>query len=971
MLFTRTYKMSVAALAVAVLWMPAAWCGYARVNTPNPNDPMAVAIYRLDNGLTVYLTENHESPRFYAEIAVRAGSKFDPAETTGLAHYFEHLMFKGSQRLGTLDYAAEKPFLDYVADLYEIHFGETDPEKRDAIYAQINEASVKASQWAVPNELDRVYNAMGGVGLNAHTSDEETVYKIDLPSNRLGQWAEIESDRFNAPVFRLFQTELETVYEEMNRALDNKMFMISTEVDKALFKHHPYGQQPTLGIPEHLKNPSLYNIAKFFQTYYVPNNMAICISGDINTEEAIRVIDAQFSGLPPRDLPELKTWEESPLHGREYVECRYEGEEYVLLGFRTAPNHDADAEALIVLDMILDNAAAGLINLDLNQAQLVREAGSFPRPMNDYGAQYLWGIPKEGQALEEVESLLLAELDKVRRGEFEDWILPAIVNDLRKQIKGGLEDNNARVSMMRDAFISLDDWDHAVDHLARIERVTKEDVMRVAAAYFSRGYVAGYRVDAPHEVPKVEKPELAVINIDPNRSSAFGQEVAAREVTPIEPVFVDPAKDYVRAEDPDGVVLYYAPNHVNDLFGLTLNIDFGKFQDDRIGVAAALLDKSGTERLSPEDLQKEWYKLGTSFGVGVGDNDINFSISGLDENFAASFALLMECVTKPQADPAVLDVLKEILLKQREDSQKQAETLGRALFLYNRYGEESPYLRRLSGDEIRTLTVDELFALVRALPGYKHRIFYTGSIPADKLQETLRAARTPGVVLQDPPPYRFLRARAPEQTEIYFLQKETAQAQVRLEFGDVDFDETLTPGVQLYNEYFSGSMAGVVFQELREARALAYSAGAQYVAGSRLGEQNMMFGAIGTQADKTVEAVRAFLDLLENLPVSEDRFAIAKDSLVNLYRTGKIGFREIPGIVRNWELHGLAADPRRERYPRIAESTVETLLQFHRDRIAGRQKLISIVGDKAKIDLNQLGSVAPVKEIGAEQLFRN
>ena len=238
--------------------------GYARINESNECDPLDTHIYELDNGLQVYLTENHEEPRFYAEIAVRAGSKHDPADGTGLAHYLEHLLFKGNENLGTLDYEAEKPYLDAIVELYEQHFVETDESRRAEIYSEINRVAQQAAEFAVPNEIDKLYNSMGGSGLNAHTWYEETVYKVGLPSNRIHQWAEIESDRFINPVFRLFHTELETVYEEKNRTLDNGGRIIGTAIDDLLYKIHPYGQQPTIGTVDHLKNPSLVYIQDYF-----------------------------------------------------------------------------------------------------------------------------------------------------------------------------------------------------------------------------------------------------------------------------------------------------------------------------------------------------------------------------------------------------------------------------------------------------------------------------------------------------------------------------------------------------------------------------------------------------------------------------------------------------------------------------------------------------------------------------------
>ena len=412
-----------AALAVAI----PSWSQPQLIEAPDPADPMAVHVYRLENGLTVYLSENDQKPRFHAEIAVRAGSKHDPEISTGIAHYLEHMLFKGTTRLGTLDFGAEKVHLDSITTLYERHFAETDTTRRRQLYALINEQGQLGSRYAVPGELDRIYAALGAEGLNAHTWIEETVYKVDLPANRLLHWARLEAERFSQPVFRLFQTELETVYEEKNRSLDNKDRLIREAVNRRLFKVHPYGQQTTLGSEEHLKNPSLKLMYEFYRTWYVPNNMAVVISGDIDVEETIALIEREFSAWEPRRLPKRKKWKEKKLKEVERVEVFYPGEEYVLLAFRTAPSRHKHTEALQVLDYILDNATAGLINLNLNQKQLVRRAGSWTTShhnSNDLGAQYLYGVPKEGQSLEEVEALLLEQVELIKSGEFEDWIIP-------------------------------------------------------------------------------------------------------------------------------------------------------------------------------------------------------------------------------------------------------------------------------------------------------------------------------------------------------------------------------------------------------------------------------------------------------------------------------------------------------------------------------------------------------------------
>lgn len=956
-------------LAVVVFLAHAAGAGYKQINTPDPGDPMAVRIFELDNGLRVYITENHEAPRFYAEIAVRAGSKNDPPETTGLAHYFEHLMFKGTRQMGTLDFAKEKPHLDRIEELYEAHFRETDPAKRAAIYAQIDAENQEAATYAVPNEIDRVYKAMGGDDVNAHTWYEETVYQVELPANRFEQWAAIESDRFTNPVFRLFPTELETVYEEKNQSLDNKMRIIQEAVDALLYKRHPYGQETVLGRPEHLKNPSLRNITAFFDAWYVPNNMAIAISGDIDTDRAIRTIDQYFSGWQARKLPKSGKWKEKKLNGREFVSVNYQAEEFVLLAFRTVKNGHRDADALLLMDMILDNATAGLINLNLNQMQKVRQAGSFPMQHNDYGAQYFYGVPKDGQSLEEVEKLLLEQIELVKQGEFEDWIFPAIINDFKKQRKAALESDSARVGLITRAYIAREPWEHAVDQIRRMEKITKGDIVRVARRYFQGDYVAGYRRDAPHDVPNVAKPALTSVEIDPTRQSAFATQIMAMPCTPIEPVYVVNGKDYQKIEDPRGITTYYVPNPINDVFTFTLSVDFGTYEDNTIAAAVKLLEKSGTERLSPEDLKKEWYKLGTDFGVAVSDNETSVTLTGLDENFEASLALLMELLKTPAAQSEILEELKKIILVERADAKKQAESIAGALVQFNRYGSDSYFLRMLPEAQLKALTVEQLHGVIKNLLGYKHSVSYTGTLSPERIQTIMRKWESGEHPLQDPPPYCYRKARSPERTEVYYFPKEMAQAHVRLEFGAADYDAARNPAVQLYNNYFAGGMAGIVFQELREARALAYYAGARYITGYRAKDQDLMAGAIMTQADKTTDAVSAFMDLLDNLPISEERFAIARESLINQYRTGKIGFREISNAVRNWERHGLFSDPRPVWFKAIQSSTLQTVLDFHREYIAGKSKLISIVGDMNKINKDALQSVGPLKEVALTDIF--
>jgi len=954
-------------LCCAWLALPAQ-AAYRLVQAPVPADPMQVHIFQLDNGLTVYLTENHQEPRFYAEIAVRAGSKHDPPEATGIAHYLEHMLFKGTTRMGTLDFEKEKPHLERIEALYEEHFAQTDPEKRKEIYARINQENQLASQYAIPNEIDRLYSTIGGDS-NAGTWADGTTYLVDLAANRLRQWAAVESERFARPVFRLFQPELEIVYEEMNKRYhDDKDQIISDAVDRLLFKNHPYGR-PNIGTVEHLKSPSIKRMYEFYRTYYVPNNMAILISGDIHIPQTIALIDSAFSSWERQELPKPKRWEEEKLKGVERVTVYYPGEEMVRLAFRTVPQSHPDTEALEVMDMVLSNSVAGLIDLNLNQQQQVRQALSTHYSFNDYGAQYLWGSPKQGQSLEAVEQLLLDQLELLKKGEFEESLIPAITTDFEKSYKQRFERNASRVNLMMDAFTAFEDWERAVRKLERMKKLSKKDVVRVAKKYFGKGYVAGYRRDGKPELPAIDKPAIDKVEIDPSRQSEFFAQVMEIPVSQIEPAFVAPGRDYQVRQVRDGVNLYYCPNPLNDLFSFTIAVDLGLLSEKRLSVARDLLDKSGTPRLSPEALKKEWYRLGTDFGMGVNDYETSVSISGLDGNFSESPQLMVELLNHPTTTDSTLAELINIILVQRQDSQKDHRTLSQALYYLNRLGEQSPFRRALSNQQLQELTREELLGLIPGLLRYQHALLYTGSLPVEEVLAQLQQHYPLPAELQSPPAQPPPPVRRPDSTEVYLFDKEMAQALVRIESGDTPYDEAQRPAIQLYNEYFGGSMASVVFQELREARALAYQAGARYSLAMRKEEQNLMVGIINCQVDKTPEAVQAFLQLMDDMPTSPERFEAAKQAQVSLYRTSRLGFRQILGEVRQWERLGLEPDPRAWRFAQVQQASLEQMLQFYQEHVQNRPRMISVVGDKRKMDLAPLEAGFKIAELGLKDLF--
>jgi predicted Zn-dependent peptidase len=932
---------------------------------------MQVIKHTLDNGLTVFLSPNHETPRFYAEIITRAGSKHDPKTNTGLAHYLEHLLFKGTSSFGTVDFEKEKPLLDQIAKLYEERSAEQNETKREEIYKKINEISIEASTFAVPNEMDRVYGNMGGKGINAHTWHEETVYKVDLPANRLIHWAKIESERFANPIFRLFHTELETVYEEKNRSIDNKDRLLNTKVNELLFKVHPYGQQPTLGTIEHLKNPSIKEIERFYSTHYVPENMAICISGDIDPVETIRIIEEHFSSwksdAPLRPEPK---WEEQPLSGREFVQVQYLGEEQILLGFRTAPKHHPDYHALRLMDMIIDNSVAGLINLDLVEKQKVRSAGCFPQNLNDHGVHFFYGIPKEGQDLEDVEKLLLEQITRVKKGDFQDWVIPAVITDFKKMEKENRENNAKRVELMRDTFLSFVDWKTTEQEIRELEKLTKQDIVRVANKYYGENYVVGYRIDKQHKLPSIEKPKIDPLKIDPDKESSFMREVSSIPFSPFEPKFIEEGENFTVKEISPGISLIHVNNPLNDLFTLELRMEKGFRHNPMLPFAKRMLDRSGADEISSNDLKIEWYKLGTDFAFAVRERLSSLVLTGLDENFDASLKLGRDLVEKPNISNETWEETKKIIFAERDDEGKDPRAISHALAHFHRYGNKSRYLNRPTDSDINASNVESLSQLIKEVLNSERTVLYYGpKTPEEVIQAVSKGFIGDLEVVNQTKPLEVLRSHIAENNQVFFFEKEMAQAQVRLEFSVGPYNEEIMPAAQLFNEYFGGGMAGLVFQELREARALAYSAWAHFFTPSRSDEENVLVGSIGCQADKTLDAVNAFMGLLENMPINDTRWESAHSSILSNYRTSPIPYRATAGYVYDINALGMNEDPRRNRFEKISTASIQILEEFYANSIKAKKKLLSIVGDSSKIDLKELEKIGPIRLVNKEELF--
>jgi len=931
---------------------------------PSPEDGMGVTIHRLANGLTVYLSPNKGEPRVSARVVVRAGSKNDPADSTGMAHYLEHMLFKGTSRLGTLDFEKERPHLERIRALYEDLFKTKNEAARAKIYEEIDAANGLASAFAVPNEFDRFYRGIGAEGLNAYTSDEQTVYVVSIPANRLEAWARVEAERFKSPIFRLFQTEIETVYEEKNRSMDNAERILGDELESRLFKKHPYGQQPTLGSIEHLKNPSLAKMYAFYERWYAPNNMAIALSGDFDRAKTLELIKRNFGAWTPRALPQLPAWELPRPKGEETYEVKYEAEQKVEVAWLTVPHSHPDADALAVMDMIVDNAAAGLFNLRLNQAQKVKASGSYPSMRNDAGSWNAWALSKKGQTPEEAKTLLLEAIDSLKAGDFSEDDVAAVIVNFELGDKAQLESNDSRVGVMAANFIAAEPWERTVGRLERMRGIKKADVVRVANKYLDADRIVVYRRDAKPEVPKISKPAFTTIKIDPSRESAYMKEVLAIPAPPIEPRWLAAGRDYEITPIAGGR-LYSAKNPYNDLFSLSFHYERGSRTERELCAAVDLLDLAGAGPLSADDFKKKLFALGTTLTYSCGDQDSAVHLSGLDRNLWPSLELMVQRFDWPNIEAGTLEKMIEVELGSRDDEKKNPNAVHYALGQIASRGRDSLVLKRLSNAELKALNEPRLKGHMRGFMHYPARTAYVGNRAPREIGKLLDM----GGRLRAAPARAPLKLLRPDSPRVLFTHRDMVQAKVGIFSADETFDPEHTVDYQFYSEYMGGDMSSVIFQEVRESRALAYSASGGHTNIADKGDDTLLWGRLECQADKTPEAVELMLSLFKDFPGSEKRFGETAKSIEESYRTSPVPFRSIPGSVIGWEDQGLTGgDPGPKRYERSLKYSLPELESFAK-RFKTKPLTVWVLGHRERVQLEKLKTFGAFEEKALDSVF--
>ena len=914
--------------------------------------------YKLDNGLTVMLWEDHDQPDVTGYVVVRAGAVDEPAEYTGLAHYLEHMLFKGTEKIGALDWEAEKPIYDSIIALYDQYSDATDPKVRAELAKQINECSIRQAKISSLEDFFVLLDLIGATGVNAYTSYDLTAYHNSFPASEMYRWLTIFSDRLINPVFRTFQAELENVFEEYNMYANDPSSQAQEQLMKDMFQGCPY-EREVIGLPEHLKNPRLSKLIEFYNTWYVPNNMALIIVGDFNTESTKPMIAETFGRLEPKELPERPTYPEVSFKGypSKHYNMGYNPEVYWI--YDGVKEGDPDQDVLDFVCALLYNGQTGLLD-NVNTKGDVQFSGAFNLSRRFNGRIVIEAVPYYDANQQMFESdkatkaIIMREVDKIKAGNIPDELIANVKRLYAQSEKMTNEMPSAKMQALVNCFTYNLPTEDIFTQNEKIQNLTKEEIVRVAKKYFNAPYMT-VSFDEATSTPKpktLPKPDIKPVEPSADETE-YAKKFKELPSAPIKQTFND-FNDVTVTKLDENIQLHYTPNTKNDIFSLTLRYGVGEHEMPLLPYATVLMSDAGimgNPALEGKDFKQQLAELGASVSYGCSDSYFTISISGEDENLAKIMNLVNRQLLMPYLEQKQLDAVKGSEFFNRLSRQKRTAVQKSALLQYALYGKKSAYLDEVKFIDVWNLDGVQVQRLVASARTYALDVFYCGTIPQDKL-----VAELPLTEGMQPSKSPFIKDRLSyEKPTILFLPNTNVQqADLYFYINGRPYDIASDVVSDGFNQYLSGGFTGIIMYEIREKRSMAYTAYGVDATPALPGKDCYFYGYIGTQSDKVADAISTYLDILNDMPVDSTNMKSLRAALRQSNQAAKPSMRSKAATFEHWKRLGYTDDPAKVNADAIDALTIEQIEDFYLNNIKGKPITIILMGDPKKIDLKAI-----------------
>lgn len=936
---------------------------------------LKVKEYRLENGLTVWLNEDHSQPKVFGAVVVKAGAKDCP--DTGIAHYFEHMMFKGTDRIGTLDYESEKVLLDSIAMKYDELAMTEDTAARARLQKEINELSIRSSEYVIPNEFNRLINRFGGSGLNAATSYDATIYFNTFSPQYMVQWAEINSERLINPVFRLFQSELETVYEEKNMYGDFIGGQVMDTLMARYFGPHPYAY-PIIGSTKNLKNPRLTEMHKFFEDYYVASNMALILSGDFDAQQVMPILEKAFSRIRSGNAPKQEKVMLPPFNGRETMKVKFPIPfiKAMGLGFRGVSANHEDQVALNIAVNLLNNAnGTGYLDKLMVEHKLMG-ALAINESMNEARILAVAIMPKLLiQSYSSAEKMVWDEINRVKNGDFSDEMFNSLKLEQKRQYASSLENIDSRATIMMNLFSQGKSWNDYLNEVARIESITKEDVVRVAQKYFSNNYLCVTKSTGKYPKDNLPKPAFSpVVPRNADASSSYAKQLEKIPEQQVAPRIIDFEKDVKTSKLTPLVTLYTTPNPLNDIFTLNISYGIGALEQPELMQLTNYLQLLGTESLSFEQFRSRLQSIGSTLAFDVTPDAFVMKVTGFDNHIDETMKLVGDFIRHAKADDKKLRQIVDDAKVSEKAFFKSGDNVASALLEQVKYGDQSRYLRKLSLSQIKKLKGKDMLAIYDKVRSVQCDLHYCGTLPVEKVIGTIRQhlplERT--TVASNSPYYRELKQY--DRPTVFFIDMPDMAQSIVYGYvkGDPVDDKASRHASRLFSVYFGGDMSSLMFQEIREFRSFAYRTSGRYQLPNHAhkGTAGSFTAMLSTQSDKTLDALGVLDSLIREMPLKPERMEAVKQTLVNRINNDYPPFRNLSEKVASARMEGFDRDPAEEFLRDIATMDMQDISRFYREQISGRPVVYVIAGNRKHIDMKKLAEYGTIIKVKKKDIYK-
>ena len=936
---------------------------------------LKVKEYRLENGLTVWLNEDHSQPKVFGAVVVKAGAKDCP--DTGIAHYFEHMMFKGTDRIGTLDYEAEKVLLDSIAMKYDELAMTEDTAARARLQKEINELSIRSSEYVIPNEFNRLINRFGGSGLNAATSYDATIYFNTFSPQYMVQWAEINSERLINPVFRLFQSELETVYEEKNMYGDFIGGQVMDTLMARYFGPHPYAY-PIIGSTKNLKNPRLTEMHKFFEDYYVASNMALILSGDFDAQQVMPILEKAFSRIRSGNAPKQEKVMLPPFNGRETMKVKFPIPfiKAMGLGFRgVSANHEDQVALNIAVNLLNNSNGTGYLDKLMVEHKLMG-ALAINESMNEAGILAVAIMPKLLiQSYSSAEKMVWDEINRVKNGDFSDEMFNSLKLEQKRQYASSLENIDSRATIMMNLFSQGKSWNDYLNEVARIESITKEDVVRVAQKYFSNNYLCVTKSTGKYPKDNLPKPAFSpVVPRNADASSSYAKQLEKIPEQQVAPRIIDFEKDVKTSKLTPLVTLYTTPNPLNDIFTLNISYGIGALEQPELMQLTNYLQLLGTESLSFEQFRSRLQSIGSTLAFDVTPDAFVMKVTGFDNHIDETMKLVGDFIRHAKADDKKLRQIVDDAKVSEKAFFKSGDNVASALLEQVKYGDQSRYLRKLSLSQIKKLKGKDMLAIYDKVRSVQCDLHYCGTLPVEKVIGTIRQhlplERT--TVASNSPYYRELKQY--DRPTVFFIDMPDMAQSIVYGYvkGDPVDDKASRHASRLFSVYFGGDMSSLMFQEIREFRSFAYRTSGRYQLPNHAhkGTAGSFTAMLSTQSDKTLDALGVLDSLIREMPLKPERVEAVKQMLVNRINNDYPPFRNLSEKVASARMEGFDREPAEEFLRDIATMDMQDISRFYREQISGRPVVYVIAGNRKHIDMKKLAEYGTIIKVKKKDIYK-